>query len=80
MGKFPRFVVNTYRWGNEFFNGYDTTYVQGTGYKFSAKITADSWMDGYSFVLSLPRRSVSMSRTLPYRSATTSISASSSPE
>jgi len=27
MGKFPRFVVNTYRWGNEFFNGYDTTYV-----------------------------------------------------
>lgn len=51
MGKFPRFVVNTYRWGNEFFNGYDTTYVQGTGYKFSAKITADSWMDGYNFQL-----------------------------
>jgi hypothetical protein len=22
-GKFPRFVVNTYRWGDKFFNGYD---------------------------------------------------------
>ena len=21
-GKFPRFVVNTYRWGDKFFNGY----------------------------------------------------------
>lgn len=51
MGKFPRFVVNTYRWGNDFFNGYDTTYVQGTGYKFSAKLTTDSWLDGYNFQL-----------------------------
>ena len=34
MGKFPRFVVNTYRWGDKFFNGYDTTYVQATPYKF----------------------------------------------
>ena len=50
-GKFPRFCVNTYRWGCDFFNGFDTAYVSGTGYKFNAKITADSWMDGYSFVL-----------------------------
>lgn len=50
-GKFPRFVVNTYRWGDRFFNGYDTTYVQGTGYKFNVKLTADSWLDGYSFTL-----------------------------
>lgn len=50
-GKFPRFVVNTYRWGDKFFNGYDSTYVQGTGYKFSAKLTTDSWMDGYQFIL-----------------------------
>lgn len=51
MGKFPRFLVNTYNWGNTFFNGYDTTYVQGTGYKFCAKLTTDSWTDGYSFQL-----------------------------
>ena len=51
MGKFPRFVVNTYRWGDKFFNGYDTAYVVGTGYKFSAKLTTDSWTDGYRFNL-----------------------------
>lgn len=50
-GKFPRFVVNTYRWGDKFFNGYDTLYVRPTGYKFSAKITTDSWLDGYNFRL-----------------------------
>lgn len=50
-GKFPRFVVNTYRWGDKFFNGYDTTYVRSTGYKFSAKITTESLLDGYSFRL-----------------------------
>ena len=50
-GKFPRFVVNTYRWGDKFFNGYDTTYVVGTGYKFNAKLTTDSWLDGYQFRL-----------------------------
>lgn len=50
-GKFPRFCVNTYRWGDNFFNGYDTTYVVGTGYKFNAKITSSSWADGYRFVL-----------------------------
>lgn len=50
-GKFPRFIVNTYRWGDKFFNGYDSTYVKGTGYKFSAKITTDSWTDGYRFEL-----------------------------
>lgn len=50
-GKFPRFVINTYRWGDKFFNGYDTTYVQPTGYKFNAKLTTESWMDGYKFVL-----------------------------
>ncbi len=50
-GKFPRFCVNTYRWGDKFFNGYDTTYVVGTGYKFNGKITTESWSDGYRFVL-----------------------------
>jgi len=50
-GKFPRFVVNTYRWGDTFFNGYDTTFVKSTGYKFNAKLTTESWADGYSFLL-----------------------------
>ena len=49
MGKFPRFIVNTYRWGDQFFNGYDTTYVATTGYKFNAKITTQSWLDAYQF-------------------------------
>lgn len=51
MGKFPRFVVNTYRWGDKFFNGYDTAYVASTGYKFNVKLTTDSWTDGYRFEL-----------------------------
>ena len=54
-GKFPRFCVNTYRWGDKFFNGYDTTFVAPSGYKFNAKITADSWAEGYNF--QLPDRS-----------------------
>lgn len=51
MGKFPKFVVDTYRWGDKFFNGYDTAYVKGTGYKFNAKLTGDGWMDDYRFKL-----------------------------
>ncbi len=50
-GKFPRFCVNTYRWGDRFFNGYDTAYVQPTGYKFNSKVTTDSWLDSYGFRL-----------------------------
>lgn len=51
LGKFPRFVVNTYRWGDQFFNGYDTSYVKPTNYKFNVKTTVDSWLDGYNFRL-----------------------------
>lgn len=50
-GRFPRFCVRTYRWGDKFFNGYDSTYVKGTGYKFNVKVTADSWFDYYNFTL-----------------------------
>ena len=50
-GKFPKFCIGVYRWGDKFFNTYDTTYVQGTGTKFNVKITADSWLDYYRFVL-----------------------------
>lgn len=50
-GKFPRFCVNTYRWGDKFFNSYDSTYVEGTGYKFNVKFKADTWSDNYNFLL-----------------------------
>lgn len=50
-GKFPRFCVNTYRWGDKFFNSYDSTYVVGTGTKFNVKLTTDSWLNNYHFVL-----------------------------
>lgn len=47
MGRFPRFCVNTYRWGDKFFNGYDSTYVEGTGYKWNVKLRTESWTDYY---------------------------------
>lgn len=50
-GKFPRFVIDTYRWGDQFFNGYDTLYVKGTGYKFNVKARTESWQDYYNFEL-----------------------------
>ncbi|MDE6692680.1 MAG: DUF4421 domain-containing protein [Muribaculaceae bacterium] len=50
-GAFPRFVVDTYRWGDGFFNGYDTTYVVGTGYKMNVKTMTDSWINTYRFFL-----------------------------
>lgn len=50
-GKFPRFCVNTYRWGDKFFNGYDSTYVEGTGYKFNVKLKNETWLDNYIFQL-----------------------------
>ncbi|MGM9872585.1 MAG: hypothetical protein ACI30X_03930, partial [Muribaculaceae bacterium] len=27
-GKFPRFCIDVYRWGDKFFNSYDSTYVK----------------------------------------------------
>lgn len=50
-GKFPKFCIDVYRWGDRFFNTYDSAYVVGTGTKFNIKLTADSWLDYYRFVL-----------------------------
>lgn len=50
-GKFPRFCVNTYRWGDKFFNTYDPAYVEGSGKRFNVKLKADSWFDSYNFRL-----------------------------
>lgn len=48
-GKFPRFCVNTYRWGDRFFNTYDSTYVHGSGTKFNVKLNTDSWFNHLNF-------------------------------
>lgn len=48
-GKFPRFCVGVYRWGDKFFNSYDSTYVQGSGYRWNVKMKGDSWIDIYDF-------------------------------
>ncbi len=48
-GKFPKFCIDTYRWGDKFFNNYDSTYVQSSGYRFNIKTKIDSWVDLYNF-------------------------------
>lgn len=48
-GKFPRFCINVYRWGDKFFNSYDSTYVQGSGKRWNIKLKGDSWVDVYDF-------------------------------
>lgn len=48
-GRFPRFCIDTYRWGAGFFNSYDSTYVQGSGKLFNAKTRVQTWTDSYHF-------------------------------
>lgn len=48
-GKFPRLCVNTYKWGDRFFNSYDSTYVVGSGKRWNVKFKADTWTDFYNF-------------------------------
>lgn len=48
-GKFPKFCIDTYRWGDKFFNSYDSLYVVGTGNRFNIKLKTESWTDVYRF-------------------------------
>lgn len=48
-GKFPKFCIKTYRWGDKFFNTYDSAYVTGTGKRFNIKLRTESWTDFYNF-------------------------------
>ena len=48
-GKFPRFCINTYRWGDKFFNSYNSDHVVGTGKRFNIKLRTESWGDFYNF-------------------------------
>ena len=50
-GKFPKFCIDVYRWGDRTFNTYDSAYVVGTGKKFNVKLRMDSWLDYYAFDL-----------------------------
>ncbi len=50
-GKFPRFCVNVYRWGDKFFNSYDSTYVESTGKRWNIRMKSDAWADAYDFRL-----------------------------
>ena len=51
-GRFPRFCINTYRWGDKFFNSQNPDYVVGTGKKFSIKANANVLTDLYNFIFS----------------------------
>lgn len=55
-GRFPRFCVNTYRWGDKFFNSYDSNYVIGTGKRFNVKFKTDILTDFYNFQFDDSRR------------------------
>lgn len=50
-GKFPRFCMKVYKWGDEFFNGYDSLYVNRTHTYFNVKLNSESWSDVYNFEL-----------------------------
>ncbi len=50
-GNFPRFCMNVYRWGEEFFNGFDSTYVNKTHTYFDVKFNSQSWSNVYNFEL-----------------------------
>lgn len=50
-GKFPRFCINTYKWGARFFNSFDSTYVEGSGKLFNVKTRSEISSDAYNFRL-----------------------------
>jgi hypothetical protein len=60
MGRFPKFCVDTYRWGDRFFNSYDTVYVKGTGYNMNVKIRSNNWFD-YNNLYFAPNGNIEMS-------------------
>lgn len=48
--KFMQFCVDVYNWGDQAFNGVDTTYVASTGRRWRAEIRNDNWADSYAFL------------------------------
>ncbi len=45
--KFLKFCLGVYNWGDRFFNGFDTTYVVGTGRRWKVRLVNDLWTDSY---------------------------------
>lgn len=46
--KFLKFCVDVYHWGDKFFNTFDTDYVEGTGYRWKARLVNEDWGDSYA--------------------------------
>lgn len=51
-GKFPKFCIDVYRWGDRTFNSYNSAYVIGTGKRWNVKLRNNNWLDYYAFDLS----------------------------
>lgn len=45
--RFLGFCLGVYHWGDRFFNGFDTTYVVGTGRRWKVRLVTDTWTDSY---------------------------------
>lgn len=45
--RFLKFCLNVYKWADKTFNSYDTTYVEGTGRRWKARLLCDNWNDSY---------------------------------
>lgn len=49
--KFIKFCVDVYNWGNQAFNGTDSTYVIPTGKRWKVMLRNDNWLDSYAMRL-----------------------------
>lgn len=47
--KFIKFVVDTYLWADNFFNGYDPEWISSTGKRGKVRLLSDNWSDVYDF-------------------------------
>ena len=45
--KFVKFCWKTYKWGDNAFNSYDSTYVVGTGKNWKFILKSNNWVDSY---------------------------------
>lgn len=51
--KFLKFCLDIYKWGDHFFNSYDSDYVVGTGKRWKARVVNDNWVDSY--IMTFPK-------------------------
>ena len=48
--KFLKFCVGVYHWADRFFNTFDPEYVEGTGYRWKARLVNENWTDSYALL------------------------------